>query len=209
MEGSLMTDSETAYERFDERYNRDEVPWDDTAPPPEIVALADSMSPGRVLDLGCGYGRAAIYLAERGWHAVGVDFIPKAVEVSAQRAASAGVASRTQFYRASASDLGFLTPGFDLAIDVGCMHSFTEELLRGYHHELLRLLKPGATYVLFAHLREEDEEDTDERPRGIAEELIHELFATGFNLEVVEYGITQVEDKPAWRSGWFWFRRTV
>ncbi len=205
-----MNDQDTAYDRFDQRYQDDQVPWDDTLPPPEIMTTAERLSPGRALDLGCGYGRAAIYLAEKGWHAVGVDFIPKAIAVASERAAEHGVAERAQFYQASADDLGILDGEFDLAIDVGCMHSFTEEMLTGYGHELRRLLKPGATYMLFAHLKDDTDEqdvDTDSRPRGIDEVQITSLMENGFRLEAVEYGLTQVEDNAPWRSAWYWFKR--
>ena len=40
---------------------------------------------------------------------------------------------------------------YDLAVDIGCMHSFTEEMLAAYRAELVRLLRPGGQYVLFAH----------------------------------------------------------
>lgn len=205
-----MNERETAYERFDQRYQSDEVPWDDALPPPEIMTTAQQLEPGRALDLGCGYGRAAIYLAQHGWEAVGVDFIPKAVAVATERAAAQGVAGRTRFWQASADDLSMLEGKFDLAIDVGCMHSFTEPMLYGYGRELRRLLKPGATFLLFAHLRDETDDqdvDSDERPRGIDEAQITSLLADGFHLEVVEHGITQVEDNAPWRSAWYWFRR--
>ncbi len=194
-------------QRFAERYEQGRVPWDDPTPPPEIVALAGAAPPGRALDVGCGFGRAVIYLAERGWSAVGVDFVPQAIVEARRRAAAAGVADRAAFHVAAATDLAFLTPPFDLVIDVGCMHSFTEEMLAAYRDELVRLLRPGGQYVLFAHLRDASEPERDDGPRGIAEAAIHDLLGEAFHLERAEHGVTQVEDRPPWRSGWFWFRK--
>ena len=193
--------------RFAERYEEGRVPWDEAMPPPEVVALAAAMPPGRALDVGCGYGRAVIYLAGRGWSAVGVDFVPQAIAEARRRAAAAGVGERATFYVASATDLGFLMPPFDLVIDVGCMHSFTEEMLAAYRDEIVRLLRPGGRYLLFAHLRQADEPEREDGPRGIAESTIHELLRASFRLERVERGVTQVEDRPPWNSAWFWFRR--
>ena len=193
--------------RFVERYEEGRVPWDDPAPPPEVVALAESAPPGRALDVGCGYGRAVIYLAERGWSAVGVDFVPRAIAVAQRRAVAAGVADRAVFHVASATDLTFLAPPFDLVIDVGCMHSFTSEMLLAYGDEIARLLRPGGQYVLFAHLRDKAEPEREDGPRGIAEETIHGLLRESFRLERVEHGVTQVDDRPPWRSAWFWFKR--
>ena len=183
------------------------VPWDAPTPPPEIVALADALPPGRALDVGCGYGRAVIYLAGRGWSAVGVDFVPLAIDEARRRAAAVGLSERATFYAASATDLSFLAPPFDLVIDVGCMHSFTEEMLAAYRDEIVRLLPPGGQYVLFAHLRQASDPEREDGPRGIAEATIYELLREAFRLERVERGVTQVEDRPPWNSAWFWFRR--
>ena len=193
--------------RFAERYEEGRVPWDDPTPPPEVVALAGTMPPGRALDVGCGYGRAVIYLAGRGWSAVGVDFVPQAIAAARRRAAAAGVAERAAFYTASATDLAFLAPPFDLVLDVGCMHSFTEAMLAAYRDEISRLLRPGGRYLLFAHLRQADELEREDGPRGIAESTIHALLRGAFRLERIERGVTQVGDRPPWNSAWFWFIR--
>jgi SAM-dependent methyltransferase len=202
-----MEETDNTQQRFAERYEEGRVPWDDPAPPPEIVALADGTPPGRALDAGCGFGRAVVYLAQRGWSAVGVDFVPSAIAEARRRAAAAGVDERAVFHVASATDLAFLAPPFDLVIDVGCMHSFTEEMLAAYRDEIARLLRPGGQYVLFAHLRDAAEPAGTDGPRGIAEATIHDLLGKDFYLERVEYGVTQVEDRPPWRSGWFWLRK--
>jgi len=202
-----MSETNSSFQSFEARYGEERVPWDDPTPPPEIVDLADRLPPGRALDVGCGYGRAVIHLAQRGWRAVGVDFIPRAIGVARQRAAQAGVAGAATFHVASAHALPFLAPPFDLAIDVGCMHSFPDEILHDYRNELTRLVRPGGVYLLFAHLRAAAEPPGDDGPRGIPEALIHELFARDFAVDRVEHGVTQVEDRPPWNSAWFWFTR--
>jgi SAM-dependent methyltransferase len=199
-----MDSEHDLYRRFLERYEGERVPWDEPSPPPEVIALVATRPPGRALDLGCGFGRAAIYLAGRGWSVDGIDFIPQAIEIARQRAAAAGVAEAARFHVGSAARLDFLQPSYDLAVDVGCMHSFDEKTLRAYRDELARLLRPGALYLLFVHLRDE-EPATEDGPRGIAEADLMGLFASVFRLERVERGMTQVEDRPPWRSGWFWF----
>lgn len=189
--------------RFTERYTVGQIPWDDVLPPPEVQDLAAALPPGAALDLGCGYGRTAIYLAQRGWQVDGVDFVPQAIAGANLRAQAADVANSTHFYVGSVADLDFLSGPYDLAIDVGCMHSLSEPLLQAYRDGLLRLLRPGALYLLFAHLRDEV---ADEEPyRWVNEAFLRELLAD-FTLEKSELGVTVVNENQ-WRSGWFWYRR--
>jgi SAM-dependent methyltransferase len=202
----MIEEDGSAYEKFKQRYEEERVPWDDPLPPPEIIDLAKNLKPGKVIDVGCGYGRAAIYLAQHGWSVDAIDFIPQAIERARLNAVEAAVAGQIVFYIASATNLNFLKPSYDLAIDIGCMHSFSEEMLVAYRNELVRLLDSGALYVLFAHLRMEDG-SLEEEPRGIAEDDIYRLLTPHFELLRVDYGVTQVEDKPPWPSGWFWFKR--
>jgi len=56
-------------------------------PHPLLVEAASSLPPGRALDLACGTGRNALWLAERGWSVTAVDGSPAAIEILRQRAA--------------------------------------------------------------------------------------------------------------------------
>ena len=198
---------EKNYTGFKERYDQDEVPWDHELPPPEVIDLVAKLPPGRGLDLGCGYGRSAIYLAQHGWTADGVDFIAKAADGATARAKEASVAESTRFFQGSVADLHFLDGAYQLAIDVGCMHALSDEGRIGYRDGLLRLLADGATFLLFVHLRGEEDEGEDGGPSGILETAVTTLFADGFTVERVERGMTKMADKPAWGSAWFWMRR--
>ena len=64
---------------WDERYAATELVW--SAGPNQFVeqALAD-LPPGRALDLACGEGRNARWLAQQGWHVTALDFSPVAIE---------------------------------------------------------------------------------------------------------------------------------
>jgi SAM-dependent methyltransferase len=198
----------SSYEQLRERYASGETPWDHELPPPELMATIEELPPGRALDLGCGYGRAAIYMARHQWQVDAVDFIDLAIEEAVRRAERAGVAARIQFHVSPVTDLHYLTGPYDFALDVGCMHNFDEAALRAYRDELVRLLRPGGLYLLFAHLRGEPVEyDSDGRPRWLSEKQLYTLFAPEFLLERVVHGETTMPDQPPWPSAWFWFRR--
>ncbi len=196
----------SVFERMKERYESGEVPWDSDSPPPEVTDLAGGLPPGKALDLGCGYGRASIFLAEQGWQLDAVDFVPEAISQAAERAKDAGVAAQIQFHVSSVTNLSFLKPPYDLALDVGCMHVLNHEELIGYRDELLRLLRPGAKYLLFVRLKPDEIGEEDAGP-GIPDHMTRSLFADGFRLERVEYGETLIKDDAAWLSAWYWFHR--
>lgn len=75
---------------WDARYDRDELIW--TAEPNRfLVAETEELAPGRALDLACGEGRNAVWLATRGWSVTAVDFSGVALDKAARLAAAQGV----------------------------------------------------------------------------------------------------------------------
>ncbi len=194
------------HERMQSMYEEGSVPWDEVDPPPEVKELAGKLPAGRALDLGSGLGRAAIYLASLGWQVDGVDFVARAVSEAQARANQAGVGDRVRFHHSQVTSLDFLSGLYDFALDVGCAHGFSDLELKQYHQELQRLLKPGAIYLLFAHLNEED--DGQKEQRWLNEDSLKTIFSDGFTLEKEEFGETQINDQDPWRSAWFWFKRT-
>src|SRR5205823_4307992 len=69
------------------------TPWEREQVPRPVVEMADEMStsPGRALDVGCGTGRDAVYLAKRGWTVTGIDGIQRALDGARRRAQDAEV----------------------------------------------------------------------------------------------------------------------
>jgi tellurite methyltransferase len=74
---------------WDERYRRGEHL--NAAPLPLVMKAATYGWPGRALDLACGVGRHALWLAEQGWQVTAVDASAVAIELLQQRAAERGV----------------------------------------------------------------------------------------------------------------------
>jgi SAM-dependent methyltransferase len=183
-----------------DRYASGSVPWDDPLPPPEVRSLVTFLPPGRALDLGCGYGRSSIFLAQHGWEADGVDFVAAAIVEARVRAESAGV--RAHFHQATVSDLSFLFGPYDLAVDVGCLHNLDAAAATACRDELLRLLRHGGLFLLFARLSEGGEGEF-----GMGEEQLRALFADAFALERIERGRSAMPDGSSWPSAWLWYRR--
>ena len=135
---------------FELRYRFGRPRWDTGVTPPELVAFVAERSAGRALDLGCGTGTNVAFLARRGWDAVGVDFAPRAISLARRRAREAGVAHRARFLVADVTRLPDLGGPFDLALDMGCLHSVPAERRADYARGLLARLAPGGTYLLYA-----------------------------------------------------------
>ena len=190
---------ETPYERLRSRYEEQKTPWDQADPPPEVIDLIKILPAGRALDLGCGFGRASLYMAGRGWQVDGVDFIEIPIAEARRRAKEAGLA--VNFHVGTITDLSFLSPSppFDMALDVGCGHSLTGEEWASYYHELVRLLRPGGIFLIYGRLREDE--------WGLEEVPLLALLGGSFTLDKVERGTTHMADGRIFPSAWFWFRK--
>jgi SAM-dependent methyltransferase len=83
---------------------------------PAILALAGSVRRKRVLDVGCGPGRHACALLERGAHVTGIDISEEMVQAAAKRAAGRGC-----FFRADFARVKFPRASFDLITASLCL----------------------------------------------------------------------------------------
>ncbi|MEM7347407.1 MAG: class I SAM-dependent methyltransferase [Chloroflexota bacterium] len=192
------------YDEMVARYDSGQIPWDDPLPPPEVIEIIEIMPPDKALDLGCGHGRASIYLAQKGWQVDGIDFVPQAITVARQRAIEAKV--QPQFHCASVTDLDFLRGSYKFALDVGCCHALTPQQLEQYHQHLKRLIPVAGIYLLFARIQQPEGASKDNQ-KGISLQTIKNLFEDGFHLEKMVEGRTNTEDGEGWASAWFWYRR--
>jgi SAM-dependent methyltransferase len=70
---------------WDERYRGAEFVWS-THPNRFLPPAVEGLTPGRALDVACGEGRNAVWLATQGWNATGVDFSAAGLEKAARLA---------------------------------------------------------------------------------------------------------------------------
>ena len=77
-------------EGWDQRYKGRDLVWTSEANR-FLIQEVDGLAPGRALDLACGEGRNAIWLAERGWRVTGVDFSRVGLEKARQLEDARGV----------------------------------------------------------------------------------------------------------------------
>lgn len=96
---------------------------------------------GRALDLGCGRGQYTPELARRGWDAVGVDVVPRAVDEARRRGGATYVVGDVTDLPA---DLGT----FDFFLDVGCFQGLDARQRAGEGRSVTALANPGATLLM-------------------------------------------------------------
>ena len=122
--------------------------WDTGEPRAELEEISAGRPPGRALDLGCGTGSNAVYLAEQGWDVVGIDFVPSAIARAKERALAMG--AHASFVAGDVTDLrqAGVLGAFDLVIDIGCYHTIPAHLRPAYEAEVAGVARSGAEFYL-------------------------------------------------------------
>jgi SAM-dependent methyltransferase len=179
------------------------TPWDRDDPVPELVDAVDGMEAGRALDLGCGTGAQAVFLAQRGWEVTAVDVIPRALTAARKRAAAAGV--DVDFRKGDVGRLEELGIGdVALAFDRGCFHGLPENARDGYARGLTAVTAPGAVLVMMAF----QPPTPAGLPDGATREELERRFADGWKL--VDTGAPKERATPRIeraRPTWYRFER--
>ena len=148
--GRLATgDGEDFWDRFYADRSRP-VPFFVSKPDENLAAYLDQglIAPGRALDLGCGPGRNAVYLASQGFEVDAVDLSPVAVAWGEDRAREAGVGVRFLCGDAFALPAAELSGPYDLVVDSGCFHHLPPHRRVSYLALLDRVLAPGGHLAL-------------------------------------------------------------
>jgi SAM-dependent methyltransferase len=167
---------------WEEAYNA-RPPWDIGRPQPAFVELvrAGELNIGGVLDVGCGTGENALYLAEKGFSVVGVDLATRAID--AAKAKSTERKLKVDFRIANALSLDFKNDYFDNAIDSGLFHTFNDNSRVDFAREIARVLKTGGKYFMLCF---SDKEPTNwGGPRRISKQEIETTFSPLFKINYV------------------------
>lgn len=132
--------------------------WESREPGAELVTVvaAGVVAAGATaLDVGCGAGQEAVFLATCGLRVIGVDPSREALAIAHRRATAAGV--EVEWRQGSAFSLPVRDAAIDLVIDRGCLHLFPVSERAGFAAEIARVLRPGGIY--FVRGAREDRDD--------------------------------------------------
>ena len=162
------------------RYREGNIPWDSGKPSSELqrVIESGSIKPCRALELGCGTGTNAVYLARKGFAVTAVDMVGLAISRAREKACADGV--KVNFVCASVLDLPGLGPPFEFVFDRGCFHSFEESQWEKYLAGLVQVIRPGARWLMLCG---NDKEQHDPGPPTLSEKEIREVLSPMFEFE--------------------------
>ena len=132
-------------------------------PNPQLTAEVADPEPGRALDVGCGEGADAIWLASRGWLVTAVDISTVALARAAARAAGAGadIAQRITWLHADVTT--WAPPAIYALVSAQFMH-LPSELRDLLHRRLAACVAPGGSLLIVGH-HPSDLQTTARRPQ--------------------------------------------
>jgi methyl halide transferase len=158
---------------WEQRYRDGETRWDSGLPSRELARMLDewTIPPGRAIELGCGSGTNAAFLATQGFQVTGVDCSPTALRLADQKARSAGVS--VDWIEADVQHFGAGLAPFDLVFDRGCYHCCRKVDLEGYLETLCNVTRGGSRFICLTG--NADDPNPDGPPRVTPSEICDEL----------------------------------
>lgn len=173
----MTADRRDLFERF---YQSGDAPWDTDQPQPALVKLVESGEiRGPVLDVGCGTGTNASYLAQAGLEVVGVDFAKSAIEVARRRRTFSP--NPVRWILGDVRDVQAPSSGFASVLDIGVLHTLPESERKGYVDHLRALLAPcGRAFVMCFH-----EAAPEEFGNRLTREALRWLFGQGWKFDTL------------------------
>jgi len=183
---------------WNERYRSGEHP--NREPAPLLIKAIKELNPGRALDLACGVGRHAIYLAEHGWQVTAVDSARVGIEILRQRARERsarmepGGAQASCLRQIDARIADLERHEFQIEPDTYGLICDFYYLQRDLFPSIRAGVKPGGAFVGAIHL---NDGNTDARPHNPAFLLEPGELKTLFS----DWEITYYHEGPADEGG--------
>ncbi|MEU9107352.1 class I SAM-dependent methyltransferase [Streptomyces xanthophaeus] len=182
-------------------YRDGKPPWDSGVTPPELVALIEgpgALMAGRVLELGCGTGTNAVYLAQHGWQVTAVDLVDRAVRQAREKAAAAGADVTVLCADATRLDEVGVPGPYDLFFDLSCYCGIPPHRRDAYTASVTKRAAPGARLLMFGY----GPRAFDDSWSGVTADELNTRFA-GWQLADVTPGTNPVP------TFWFTLRRAA
>jgi SAM-dependent methyltransferase len=203
-------EKKTFFATYDWAKSWHDLPWAHDEPTLFLAEITRRRKPGRALDLGCGAGTDSVFLAAQGWEVTALDFMPKALSYTTERARAAGVTLTP----VEADVTEWRAPhAYDLVLDHGLLHNMDPVRHAAYRERLLESLAEDGDFVLLHwHPRFPGQANGRMGPRRVDREAITAFFAP--ELQERYFTREEFEDLPDMVGGgmvqaYYWFRRNL
>ena len=206
-------------EQMEEIYREmplEKIPWNVSEPPRLLVDAVKSgrVQPCKAVDLGCGAGNYAVWMARQGFEMTGLDISAGAVKYARELAAGKAVTCRFEVVDLL-GDVGEFAGSFDFGYDWELLHHIFPGDRPAYIRNVHRVLKPGAAYLSLC-FSEKDRSfgghgkyrDTSIGTRLYfsSEQELHDLFSPHF--DILELTTVEVSGKRGLhQANMGWLRR--
>lgn len=166
-------------EHWDNRYRTGDNPWDTGRPSPELmrVVAEAKIMPCRAIELGCGTGINAIWLAQQGFDVTAIDISPTAIQIARDLASKVAVRFIVGDVLDPPANLGEPFPFF---FDRGCYHAVRRVDVDRYLATLDRITAPDTVGLILAGNAREKHEPG---PPVVSEEEIRNEIGRLFEIE--------------------------
>ena len=168
-------------------------PWDTGVPADDLKQAVEQgvIRPCRTVELGCGSGTNAIYLASKGFDVTAIDVAPTALSIAEAEAQKAGVGVR--WLLADVLAPPELEP-FDFIFDRGCYHNVRYVDAAAFMESVRRLSRPGTRFLVLSLNRD--------GPPGVREEQMRGDFSPLFEFEWLRESGIETREGEARRPAW-------
>jgi len=133
----------------------------DREPAPLLISAVAGIAPGRALDLACGAGRHALYLAQAGWSVTAVDSSAVGIGILRDRADAAGVAIDTRIADLETGEFLLEENAYDLICD--CNY-----LQRDLFPRMRAAVRPGGRVVVMLQMVDDSPDVAPMNPAYLA-----------------------------------------
>ncbi|MFQ5634763.1 MAG: class I SAM-dependent methyltransferase [Gammaproteobacteria bacterium] len=200
-------EKETFLQTYDWVEGWRDLPWAHDEPTLFLAEICHRRTPGTALDIGCGAGTDSVYLAQQGWDVTSLDFMPRALDFTQQRAAAAGVDVTPV-----EADITTWDPPvtYDLVLDHGLLHNMDPVRYPAYRQRVVNAIADDGDFVLLHwHPLFPDQPHGQVGPRRVDREDIKAFFAP--ELQERFFAAEEFEDLPeivgrGMRQAYYWFR---